>query len=239
MMAVVLAGGQGARLRPFTVTVPKPLLPLGDVPILEIVLRQLAAAGFDRVVLALGHMAPLITAFFDDVQLDGLELEYFVESEPLGTAGAVGLISELEDDFVVMVGDVLTDLDFNQVLRFHRSSGAWGTIAVTRREIEIDFGVITREGHLLEEYSEKPTMTLEMSMGVNVLSRRCLEFIPRGGRIDMPDLMMAMKSAGKKVVCFPSDCYWQDIGRFDDYERATVDFAADPRRFLPPPDGEP
>ncbi len=239
MMAVVLAGGQGARLRPFTVTVPKPLLPLGDVPILEIVLRQLAAAGFARVALALGHMAPLITAFLDHVRVGGLELEYVVESEPLGTAGAIGLIDDLEDDFVVMVGDVLTDLDYRELLRFHREHAAWGTIALTRREIEIDFGVIRRQGHLLEEYSEKPTMALEMSMGVNVLSRHCLEFVPRGGRIDMPDLMMAMKRAGKKVACYTSDCYWQDIGRFDDYERATVDFAADPGRFLPPPDDGP
>jgi NDP-sugar pyrophosphorylase family protein len=234
MMAVILAGGKGTRLQPFTMTIPKPLLPLGDVPIIEVVLRQLAAAGVERVVLTLGHMAHLFTASIGDGSRFGLQMEYCAEEEPLGTAGPLRLVRDLEDDFLVMNGDLLTTLDYRGLLETHRTQEAWGTIALHAREVKIDYGVVETDADgLLDKYIEKPVIPYSVGMGINVLSRNCREFVPESGKFDMPDLMMAMRRAGKKVVCRRSDCYWQDIGRFDDYQRASADFVADPSRFLP------
>jgi NDP-sugar pyrophosphorylase family protein len=233
MMAVILAGGVGARLRPFTVTIPKPLLPLGDGPILDVVLRQLAAAGVSRVVLTLGHLAHLFRATIGNGSGYGTFIEYCTEPEPLGTAAPLRLVRELEEDFLVMNGDLLTTLDYASLFEAHRRKRAFGTIAVHQRSVGIDYGVIeTDDNEELANYVEKPTIRYNVSMGVNVLSRHCLEFIPPASKYDMPELMMAMHRAGKKVICYRSDCYWQDIGRFDDYERASADFAADPDCFV-------
>lgn len=234
MMAVILAGGKGARLKPFTMTIPKPLLPLGDVPILEVVIRQLAAAGITRIVLTLGHMAHLFIATIGDGSRWGVTIEYCVEEEPLGTAGPLLLVNNLEPSFLVMNGDILTTLDYRVLVATHLEREAWGTIAVSQREVRIDYGVVvSNTDGLLRDYSEKPTIPYEVSMGINVLSELCLDFIPRNQKFDMPELMLAMQRAGKPVVCHKTDCYWQDIGRFDDYQRASEDFVNDPSKFLP------
>jgi NDP-sugar pyrophosphorylase family protein len=235
MVAVILAGGKGTRLRPFTVSIPKPLLPLGEVPILEVVLAQLAAAGFRRVIVTLGHLAHLFTAAIGDGARWGLRIDYCREETPLGTAGPLRLIPNLPDDFLVMNGDLLTTLDYGQLMMFHRARGAWGTIALHRREVRIDYGVVERDQDgSLRDYVEKPTISYAVSMGVNALSRGCLEYLPTEGRFDMPELMLAMHRAGRRVCCYEPECYWQDIGRFDDFEQASADFVADPNRFLPP-----
>jgi len=234
MMAVLLAGGLGSRLRPYTMNIPKPLLPLGDVPVIEVVLRQLSGQGFDRVVLTVGHLAPLLTAFLGDGTQYGLRIEYQVEATPLGTAGPLRAIEELEDNFLVMNGDLLTTVDFAALVRDHESVGATGTITLTRRTVSIDYGVVhsTTEG-LLDRYEEKPTFEYFVSTGINVLSRDAVGFVPKG-RFDMPDLMSALAAAGRTVHCRKTDAYWQDIGRIDDYQRASEDFVAQPERFLPP-----
>jgi NDP-sugar pyrophosphorylase family protein len=234
MMAVILAGGRGTRLRPFTATIPKPLLPLGDVPILEIVLRQLASAGVDRVVLTLGHMAPLFVGTFGNGSRYGLRVEYCFEEEPLGTAGSLRLVEDMEDDVLVMKGDLLTTLPFRELYRTHQRQQAAGTIAVHAREVKIDYGVVCAgpEGRL-QDYTEKPTIPYLVSMGINMLSRTCLEYIPTEGKFDMPELMLAMHRAGRTVACYRTDCYWQDIGRLDDYQQASDDFVANPNRFVP------
>jgi NDP-sugar pyrophosphorylase family protein len=235
MMAVILAGGKGSRLRPLTVTVPKPLLPLGDVPILEVVLRQIAAGGGSRVVIALGHMAHLVEACIGNGDRWNLEVEYCHEEEPLGTAGALRLLRDPEESFLVMNGDLLTTLDYRKFFRLHQERNAWATIAVSRREVKIDYGVIEMNAHGgLSRYIEKPVIPYHVSMGINVLSRRALAHIPPIGIFDMPQLMQALVAAGKPVLCHDADCYWQDIGRLDDYDRASADFAAEPARFLPP-----
>ena len=227
MMAVILAGGKGTRLKPFTMTIPKPLLPVGDVPILEVVLAQLAASGYKRVVMTLGHMAPIFRAFLGDGAKFGIEISYVVEEEPLGTAGSLRLIDGLEEDFLVMNGDLLTTLDYRALFRFHRDNNAWGTISLQKREVRIDYGVVrsSNEGRLVG-YDEKPTIPYEVSMGVNILSRRCLQFIPTAGKYDMPQLMLDMHQAGHAVMCHRTDCYWKDIGRFDDYQQASADFVS-------------
>ena len=235
MVAVILAGGRGTRLKPFTVTVPKPLLPLGDVPILEVVIRQLAAAGCTRVVLTVGHMASIFAASIGDGSRWGVRIDYCFEEEPLGTAAPLLRIPDLPEHFLVMNGDLLTTLDYRMLIDLHVAREAWATIATTTRKVEIEYGVIERNADdTLRQYVEKPTIVYSVGMGINVVSRRCLELIPREGKYDMPQLMTDLHAAGKRVLCHATDCYWQDIGLFDDYERASADFVADPARFLPP-----
>ncbi|MBP7865783.1 MAG: NTP transferase domain-containing protein [Acidobacteria bacterium] len=236
MMAVLLAGGKGTRLKPFTVTIPKPLLPLDDVPILEIVIRQLAAAGFDRIVLSLGHMHHLFAAIFGDGRRLGVKIEFSIEDEPLGTAGPLKLITDCEDDFLVMNGDILTTLDYRRLFEFHRSENAWATLAVHARDVQIDYGVVeVAPNGVLYKYIEKPRLSYSVSMGINILSRPALDFIPPGRKFDIPDLMLALKDAGKTVFCYETTCYWQDIGRFDDFQKANDDFVTDRAKFLPEP----
>jgi NDP-sugar pyrophosphorylase family protein len=233
MMAVLLAGGRGSRLHPYTMNIPKPLLPLGDIPVVEVVLRQLAQQGFDRAVLTVGHMAPLLSAFLGDGSRYGLRVDYQLEEEPLGTAGPLRGVVDLEEDFLVMNGDLLTTIDFADLVAGHRVAGATGTIALTRRTVAIDYGVVHRtpEG-TLDRYEEKPTFDYRVSTGINVLSRSAIDLVPEG-RFDMPDLMTALTAHGRTVRCVETDAYWQDIGRIEDYERASRDFVADPTRFLP------
>lgn len=236
MMAVLLAGGRGTRLRPLTVTVPKPLLPIGDEAIVEVVLAQLRAAGFTRVVITLGHMARLFAAVIGDGSRWGMKVDYVFENEPLGTAGPLRMVQDLEDDFLVMNGDILTTLDYRKLVAFHREKQALGTIAVTQRTVHIDYGVITAlPDARLAHYHEKPRIDYAVSMGINVLSRRAIEFIPEGTKFDMPDLMNVMHTTERRVFCFGANCYWQDIGRMEDYETASADFQKDPQRFRPTP----
>lgn len=230
---VILAGGRGTRLQPYTTTIPKPLLPLGDLPVLEIIIRQLANAGVPRVILTIGHMAPLFTAFFGDGSRFGLAIEYRAEEEPLGTAGPLRDIPDISDPFLVMNGDTLTTLDYGHLIEQHLASGAPATIATVRRHEYIDLGVVETKDGFLTAYREKPTLDYVVSMGINVLSKHALEWIPKQGAFDMPDLFLALVDAGEKVFCCESDCYWQDIGRFDDFQKATRDFSENPERFLP------
>lgn len=235
-MAVILAGGKGTRLRPFTMAIPKPLLPLGDVPIIEVVLQQLANAGVHRIVITLGHMAHLFVASIGDGFRFGINIEYCTENSPLGTAGSLRLISDPEEHMLVMNGDILTTLDYVKLLNHHIEVGASATIAVHRREAKIDYGVVeTTPGGQLYRYVEKPVIPYVVSMGINIISQRALEFIPLQSRFDMPQLMQTLVNTGHTVECYESDCYWQDIGRFDDYQQASADFSANPDRFLDHP----
>ncbi|MFC7494573.1 MULTISPECIES: sugar phosphate nucleotidyltransferase [unclassified Nocardioides] len=233
MMAVILAGGLGMRLRPYTMNIPKPLLPLGDTPTMEIVLRQLADQGFTRVVLTLGHLPELIVAMLGDGQRYGLRIDYQLEEEPLGTAGPLRLVDDLDETFLVMNGDLLTTVDYAGVLRELESRDSAATIVLARREVHIDYGVVhTAPSGSLERYEEKPTLDYYVSTGIYGLTRRSVGLIPEG-RFDMPSLMTRLTETGEDVHCLKSDAYWQDIGRFDDYQRASADFADAPHRFLP------
>ena len=233
MMAVILAGGKGRRLEPFTMTIPKPLLPLDDMPIIEVVIRQLVKAGVKRIVLTLGHMGPVFTSLIGDGSKWGVSIEYQYEEKPLGTSGAISLIDNLDDDFIVMNGDILTTLDYKELFDFHIKNKNMGTIAVTKRNVNIDFGVVElTSDDKLGEYIEKPVISHNVSMGINVLSKEALKYIPEGKKFDMPELMVAIKENKNSVGCYKTDCYWQDIGRFDDYKRASDDFAKDSKRFL-------
>ena len=235
MQALILAGGRGTRLRPYTTVFPKPLMPVGDHPILEIILRQLKHAGLARITLAVGHMSQMFRAFFGDGSALGLELSYSVEQEALGTAGPIALaIDQLEDDFLVMNGDLLTTLPYRKLLDDHCRSGASATIALYSREVKVDFGVIETQGEELSKYREKPVLQFDVSMGVNILKKRDVApYLQPGRYLDIPDLMMRMRNDGKKVRCFRSPCIWLDIGRIDDYEAATEILESHRSEFLP------
>ena len=236
--AVILAGGRGSRLAPYTTVLPKPLLPVGDRAILEVVLRQLRGAGFDEVVLAVGHLAHLVQAVVGDGSAHGMRIRYYVENEPLGTAGALARIEGLADTFLMMNGDVLTDLDYARLLDAHREAGNMLTIATHEREVIDDYGILhtDRGGGAVEAvvgYEEKPTHRYRVSMGVYALEPAAIEHVPAGEAFDLPDLVQALLAAREPVGSYAHDGYWLDIGRHDDYERAQRDADEVLPRLLP------
>ena len=230
---VILAGGKGTRLRPYTTCFPKPLMPIGDMPIIEVVLRQLRSYGFRKITVSVNHLAELIQTFCGDGAKWGLDIQYCTEDRPLGTAGSIGLVKDVTDPLLVMNGDLLTTIDYSEMVRSHVRSGACATIGIFDREVRIDFGVLDVDGQGdLVAYTEKPRISYAVSMGVNVLSRAALDFIPKGQYLDIPTLMMNLKSAAKRVATFRSDCEWLDIGRADDYERAIDEFERSKSKYL-------
>lgn len=225
MKAVILAGGKGARLAPYTKILPKPLMPIGDMPILEVLLRQLKRAGVDEVYLTVGHLAGLLYAFFQDGEWLGLKIHYSYEDHPLGTAGPLSLLEGLDDTFLVTNGDVLTTLDIRKLVEFHCSQGALATVASHQRNVRIDFGVIETNGNSeITAYIEKPTIDYRVSMGVYVFEPRVLNYIERNQYLDFPNLVLKMLGVGEKVLSYPFSGYWMDLGRVDDYEKAVDDF---------------
>jgi NDP-mannose synthase len=236
MQALILAGGKGTRLRPYTTVLPKPLMPVGDYPILEIILRQLKNAGVTEVILAVGYMSNLFQAFFQDGSRYGIKMSYSLEEHPLGTAGPIALvIDRLQDDFLVMNGDLLTTLHYKNLYSFHKEHRAAATIGLYRREVKIDFGVIetSAESKLLR-YVEKPIYTFDVSMGVNVMNKEIVApYLTLGEYLDIPTLMMRLCEDGHPVYCFAEDCFWLDIGRVDDYQAATEIFESRLSEFLP------
>jgi NDP-sugar pyrophosphorylase family protein len=223
LRAVILAGGKGVRLRPFTAIFPKPLVPLGDMPIIEVLMKRLVHFGITDITLTLGHLAELIKAYFLHRQefTRQLNLYYVDEEEPTGTAGSLAFVQGLNDTFLVMNSDVLTDLDFDELVAFHRQQGATLTIAAHQRHVKIDLGVLEFDGGCrVTGYREKPESTYHVSMGIYVYEPHALQFIERGKYLDFPDLVLRLIAAGEKVCAMPSDCLWLDIGRPDDYAQA-------------------
>lgn len=235
MKAVILAGGKGTRLAPYTRILPKPLMPIGDMPILEVLLRQLKHAGIKDIVLTVGNLAALIKTYFLDGREFGLNITYSYEDKPLGTAGPLALVPGLDEPFFVMNGDVLTTLRFKDLLKFHRSQKAIATIAAHRRTVDIDFGVLhpKQRSFKLTDYVEKPSFEYLVSMGVYVFDPEVLCFIPKNKYLDFPDLVLKLIRAGKKVLHLPYDGYWKDLGRPSDYEEASLDFSNMRPQFLP------
>jgi NDP-sugar pyrophosphorylase family protein len=234
----VLAGGRGTRLAPFTSVLPKPLMPIGDRSILEIVVDRLAAQGFTDVTLCVGYLSHLIRAVSDHLEENGASITFVQEHEALGTAAPLRLLDDLDDTFVVMNGDVLTTLDFRELVSNHRASGSALTIATRQRTIKVDYGVLhvasPTNGHAINGtprqvigFEEKPEVVSTVSMGIYVLEPRALEFIPTDGHFDFPDLVQALLGAGERVGAYLYDGLWFDIGRPDDYEQAVSAWLAD------------
>jgi NDP-sugar pyrophosphorylase family protein len=226
MKAVILAGGKGRRLEPYTTLLPKPLMPVGDMPVLEIILKQLKRAGFTEAILAVGHLAGLIEAYFGDGESLGIHLRYSVEHEPLGTVGPLKAMEpDLRDgSFLVMNGDVLTDLDLRELFEFHKKEKGSVTVCVNERKVGIDFGVVKREGKEIVGYEEKPTLSYWVSMGIYVFHPDALRFVPESRPFDLPDLVLSLLENRKKVSAYPYDGFWLDIGREEDFRAAQSEF---------------
>ncbi len=234
MRAIILAGGKGTRLRPYTTVLPKPLMPIGDMPILEVVLRQLKNAGVTHATMAVGYLAELLQAFFRDGSRIGMDIDYSMEDKPLGTVGPLTLIPGLNDTFLMMNGDILSDLDYGKLIKFHREKGAVATIATYVRDVKIDFGVIkTDDEGMLTDYVEKPEYNYRVSMGIYVFEPEVLGYLKPGERLDFPDMVKMLLADGKSVASYPFSGYWLDMGRQDDYERAIDEFESRRSDFLP------
>ena len=222
--AVVLAGGRGTRLAPYTSVLPKPLMPIGDRAILELVIGQLAACRIMDVTLCVGYLAHLIKAVLGNRTPEGVEVGYVHEEEPLGTAAPLRLVDGLEGTFITMNGDVLTTLDFDALIRHHRRSHNMLTIATHDRPSQIDYGVLhlgeNGRRNCVEAYVEKPRMMSTVSMGIYVLEPDVLSYIPPTGHFDFPDLVQALLKNGESVGAYRYDGMWFDIGRREDYEQA-------------------
>jgi NDP-sugar pyrophosphorylase family protein len=236
MRAVILAGGKGTRLRPFTTNIPKPVVPVGDMAIMEIVLRQLVAAGCDHATVAVNHLAHVIMAYFGDGSRFGLTIDYSFEPKPLGTIGPLKLMSDLPDNFLVMNGDVLTDLDYRAFFKTHSSSGAAGTVATYEREARIDFGVLEFENageRRITHFIEKPVKHFSVSMGVYAFNKKILAMVPEDQLYGFDNLMISMIKGDWDVRAYPHDGYWLDIGRPEDYDRANEEWDQISSRLLP------
>jgi NDP-mannose synthase len=238
--AVILAGGKGTRLAPYTTVLPKPLMPLGDRAILDVVVRQLASYDFTDLVFAVGYLAHLIRAVFGDGAPHGVTIEYCEEEQPLGTAGPLSQVSGLDDTFLVMNGDVLTSLDYGELYAAHREAGHALTIATHRRILRSEYGVLHLDGEVdglatqhVSGYEEKPEIAYTVSMGVYMLEPSTLDYVPEGEPFDIPDLVLALLAAGQPVGSFLYDGYWLDIGRHDDYEQALADYEQILPRLMP------
>lgn len=231
--AVILAGGKGTRLRPYTANLPKPLVSIGQIPILEVVIRQLCARGFRDIVVSTGHLAERIEAFLGNGKKFGVTVRYVHESKPLSTAGALSLIRDLDDTFLVMNGDILTTLDYRRIFDFHTAHKAEATLGVFNRDIHIDFGVVhSDDGLHLSGFDEKPVLHHYVSMGVNVLSKRAIAQIPRGKPLAMPDLLEKLRVQGRRVICYKAKGHWFDIGSVEQYHAAVDFFEKHQRLFL-------
>jgi NDP-sugar pyrophosphorylase family protein len=236
MRAVILAGGRGSRLAPYTTVIPKPLLPVDDTPILEVILRQLSSAGFDHITLTLGYQSSYFHAFVAQHRsLSRLAKIDFVEEEkPTGTAGSLASIPDLGGTFLVMNGDILTDLDYRALLAHHHANRGLLTIGLHQKDVKIDLGVIHADGRgHVTDYVEKPTLSYGVSMGIYVYDAEVLRYIQPGEYLDFPSLVHRLLKAGRPVVTYPNAASWLDLGRIEDLQRASEIFAARRAAFLP------
>jgi len=233
LRAVVLAGGLGLRLRPYTTILPKPLVPVGDRPILEHIIRRLHASGVRLVDLCVGHLGELIQVYFSQSESlpDDLELRWHWEDEPMGTAGALRIVPDLGGTFIAMNGDILTTLDYAELVRFHESSGAALTVATQAKRVDIDLGVIEADGDRIVGYLEKPKLDYDVSMGIYVYGERAVAQLPAEGPCQFPDLVQKLLDTGEEVACFSNNAEWFDIGTPDEYQRAVEAFESSPGVF--------
>jgi len=227
MDAVVMAGGKGTRLRPLTYAIPKPLLPVGERPILEILLSQLKRSGFTKAYVSIGYKGDLIRSYFGNGSRLGLPVEYIEEKDALGTAGALGLVKDrLTRPFLMVNGDILTKLDFARFYEYHVSEGAVMTVGGIDYKVQIPFGVIENENGFVRGITEKPTASYLVAGGVYALSPEALEGVGGGRRLDLPDLMSGLVKDGKKVLTYKITEPWLDVGKMSDYERAMQEVAS-------------
>lgn len=230
--ALILAGGEGKRLRPYTFIIPKPLMPIGEKPIIGIVLDRLIKSDFKEVIITVGYMGDMLINVVNSLVLP-ISISYVKETHPLGTAGSLGLLNSFDDDLLVINGDLLTNMNFNNLYNFHRENKAIATLSVFRRELKIDFGVIKMDDKRnFKKYIEKPTYGFDVSMGINVFSPEVREYIKKDKYLDIPNLIKKINDHHGKIICYKEDCKWLDIGREYDYRLATEEFDGNDEEYL-------
>lgn len=233
MHAVIMAGGKGERMRPYTHVLPKGLLPIDGTPLLEILIKQCRYYGYNRVTLACGYLASMIQNYFGDGGKWGLEIDYLLEDVPLGTAGALRYVSCKADSILVMNSDVLTDLNLRDFYEQHLRQQSLLTIASHEMEIPIDFGVLQVEKEKVLHFLEKPSNHALVNMGMYVVHRDALKYLPLQQRFDIPDLIFALLSKGELITHYHTNSFWMDIGKPDDYEKANQMFDQIKMNVLP------
>ncbi len=232
MRAVILAGGKGTRLRPYTVVLPKPLMPIGEYPILEVVVRQLVYYGFNHITMAVNHQAELIKAFFGDGKKWNVKIDYSIEDRTLSTIAPLKLIRDLPENFLVMNGDILTDLDFCEFYNYHISRKHIFTVSSCQREQKSEYGVLTIENDKVCDFCEKPVMKYDVSMGIYMANKKILEYIPENEKYGFDDLMMDLIKDNNTASIKRFKGYWLDIGKSDDYIQAIEEFDKNGKIFL-------
>ena len=241
MDAVVLAGGKGTRLAPYNTVFPKPLVPLGNQPILDIIIHQLAYHGFDRIVVSVGYLAELIEAYFQtsSPKIGNTQIVFVREKEPLGTVGSLALVPDLKESFLVINGDTVTTLNYAKLMQYHKEHGERLSIAMHRRKVKLDLGVMeVNDRFELQSFQEKPTLTYRVSMGIYVYEPEIVKYITPGEYVDFPEVVSHMLRDGKKIVGYPSDDYWLDLGSHADYKKAQDEFEEMKSQLLPGGDEE-
>jgi NDP-sugar pyrophosphorylase family protein len=234
MKAIILAGGKGTRLAPYTTVFPKPLMPIDGIPILEVIVKQLAHFQIKEMIFTVSQQSePLLSAYFGDGSRYGVSIRYSREEKPLGTAGPLSIIPDLPEAFLVMNGDILTTLNYRKLIQYHQRKKGMVTIAMNQKKLQLELGVMEfNRSHRLTRYIEKPMLSCSVSMGIYVFERKVLEWIPSKKYLDFPDLIQRFIKQRVRVVCYPSDDFWLDIGRHEDYEEAQKKFQEMRKRLL-------
>ncbi|UCE72440.1 MAG: NTP transferase domain-containing protein [Nitrospiraceae bacterium] len=221
MKAVIQAGGKGTRLRPYSLVLPKPLMPVDELPVIEILAKWLRRNGIKDVFITTGYLGHLIRTVCGDGSQWGLKIIYSEEPEPLGTVGPLNLIRDyLDDTFLVLNGDLLTDLNLRAFTSYHHSHGGIVTVATIKKDINIDLGVIESNNGRIEGFREKPTMQFQVSMGVYCMEPSVVNLIPKGMPFGFDDLMFTMLDSSLPVYIYKHEGYWMDIGRPEDFRKA-------------------
>ncbi|MBT7994330.1 MAG: NTP transferase domain-containing protein [Bacteroidetes bacterium] len=219
--AIILAGGKGTRLKPYTISLPKPLVPIDDKPVLEIIIGSLITNGFDHITITLGHLGEVIKAFFGDGSKWGITIDYSFEDKPLSTMGPLKIIKDLPDNFLIMNGDVLTELDYNKFYEDHVKKNNLFTVSTANRKSVIDYGVLEyNHSKTLTAFIEKPSYNYEVSMGIYMANKKICNYIPDNKAFGFDELMIKLLEEEIKVSVHPYDGFWLDIGRPDEYEKA-------------------
>jgi NDP-sugar pyrophosphorylase family protein len=233
MRALILAGGKGTRLLPYTAVLPKPLMPVGDTPILEIIIRQLKKYDISEIILSVGHMAGLIETFFGDGKRFGVTITYSMETEPLGTAGPIALIPDFTSTLLVMNGDVLTSMNYRNLIEYHKQNKAEMTVGMSTQSYQNPLGYVEHnESNVITNYVEKPVYQHDVSMGIYVMEPKILRYIEKGKHMDIPELVNILIAHKQKVVGYHCNDYWLDMGKHDNYNKVNEDFNNNRSLFL-------
>jgi NDP-sugar pyrophosphorylase family protein len=228
MKAIILAGGKGTRLKPYTHVLPKPLVPIGERPILAILIQQLKKYGIHEITLCVNHMGELIMAYFGNGEKFGVTIEYSREETPLGTIAPLKLIKNLPDDFLLMNGDLLTDLNFQVFFNYHLENKALITVGTYQRKVSIDFGIVKIENNTIKGFLEKPQYDYSVSMGIYAFNKKLLDFAPDHRPFGFDDLMLTLLKHKQEIKAYPFNGYWLDIGRPEDFDKANQDIESGP-----------